>query len=153
MVYTKRHKNILYKNVTPENQNQSFWIGLKRRTVIKDSWVMRPTSHVDGYRRLERTYGSMSMLVFWVVMPCGLVSRYQPFGKKYYLHLHPFSESQSFPLERWYLSASSHGATAHSTNLDTFTVIKTSTLSIHGLNSYIYIYIYIYFKRASNSNG
>jgi hypothetical protein len=25
------------------------------------------------------------MLVFWVVMPCGLVGRYQSFGGKYFL--------------------------------------------------------------------
>jgi hypothetical protein len=29
----------------------------------------------------------MSMLVFWVVMPCGLVGKYQRFGGTYCLHL------------------------------------------------------------------
>jgi hypothetical protein len=29
----------------------------------------------------------MSVLVFWVVMPCGLVGRYKHFGRKYCLHL------------------------------------------------------------------
>jgi hypothetical protein len=29
----------------------------------------------------------MSMLVFWVVMPCGLVGRYQRFGETHCLHL------------------------------------------------------------------
>jgi hypothetical protein len=30
----------------------------------------------------------MSMLVFWVVTPCGLVNGYQRFGGTYRLHLH-----------------------------------------------------------------
>jgi hypothetical protein len=30
---------------------------------------------------------NMSVLVFWVVTPCGLLSRYQRFGGTYCLHL------------------------------------------------------------------
>jgi hypothetical protein len=33
------------------------------------------------------TAEKMSMLVFWVVMPCGLVGRHQRFGGTYSLHL------------------------------------------------------------------
>jgi hypothetical protein len=33
------------------------------------------------------TVVKMSMLVIWVVPPCGLVGRFQRFGGKYYLHL------------------------------------------------------------------
>jgi hypothetical protein len=39
------------------------------------------------------------MLVFWVVMLCGLVGRYQHFGETYYLHLQPFRSAQHYNLE------------------------------------------------------
>jgi hypothetical protein len=32
------------------------------------------------------------MKVFWVVIPCGLVGRYQHFGETYWLHRHPDHE-------------------------------------------------------------
>jgi hypothetical protein len=41
---------------------------------------------------------SKSMLVFWVVTPCGLVGRYQRVGGTYCLHFQPFTiDLTSFP--------------------------------------------------------
>jgi hypothetical protein len=41
-----------------------------------------------NYMRSEvLTTVKMSILVFWVVTPCGLIGRYQRFGGIYYLHL------------------------------------------------------------------
>jgi hypothetical protein len=37
----------------------------------------------------------LSMLVFWVVTPCGLVGRYQRFGRTYCLNLQPRRPTQT----------------------------------------------------------
>jgi hypothetical protein len=46
----------------------------------------------------------MSVLVFWLVMPCEFVGRYQHFG--------------GIPPKRWYLATNPHGITTQKTNND-----------------------------------
>jgi hypothetical protein len=49
----------------------------------------------------------MLMLVFWVVTPCGRVSRYQRFRGTYCLHV-----------QGWYLPTSPHSVTTWKTDID-----------------------------------
>jgi hypothetical protein len=72
---------------------------------------------------LNNFYFIVSVLVFCVVMPYGLVDRYQHFGGTYCLHLWP-----SETLVCWYVPASPHNITTHKTNVDIFTALKTSNL-------------------------
>jgi hypothetical protein len=60
----------------------------------------------------------MSITVFWLVMPCGLVD-YQSFGGTYCLHL----QGEVLP------PASSHGITTQKTMIDIFTTVRTSNKS------------------------
>jgi hypothetical protein len=53
-----------------------------------------PTSHM---RSVVLTAVKMSMLVFWVVTPCGLVGRYQRFRGTYCLLLQGFLSPSSAP--------------------------------------------------------
>jgi hypothetical protein len=65
---------------------------------------------------LQNKHVSMkSMLIFYVVMPCGLVERYQRFGVTY-----------SLRCQDWYLPANLHGVTIQKTNIDIFTAMRTS---------------------------
>jgi hypothetical protein len=57
--------------------------------------------------------GCLSMLVFWVVIPCGLVGRYKRFGGAYCLHLQGWSP---------------HGDTTQKTTMDIVTAVRTSNL-------------------------
>jgi hypothetical protein len=59
----------------------------------------------------------MSVLVFWVVKPCGLAGRYHRFGGTYCLHLQGW---------RRCLPTSPHGVTTHKTNIDTTILIWMS---------------------------
>jgi hypothetical protein len=61
-----------------------------------------------------RPLGTASMLVFWVVIPCGLVARCLCSGEKYRLYLQ--------------LPTSRHGITTHKTNTHIFTATTTSNL-------------------------
>jgi hypothetical protein len=58
----------------------------------------------------------LSMLVFWVEMPCGLVGRYERFGGAYCVHC------QS------HLPTITHGVTDQKTNIGIFTAVRTSNL-------------------------
>jgi hypothetical protein len=60
----------------------------------------------------------MSMLVFWVVTPCGLVGRYQRFGGTYRLHLQGWRRRQYDPPKGWYAPMSPHGVTTQKTNIE-----------------------------------
>jgi hypothetical protein len=68
-----------------------------------------------GFNRIRHRFclkinGEMSMLVFWVVSPCELVSRYQLFGGTYCLHIQPCSFEDGGSLPR--------GVTTQKTNID-----------------------------------
>jgi hypothetical protein len=56
---------------------------------------------------LESTH--LSMLNFWVVTPCGLVSIHQPFGGKYCLHLRPWKLVSTHKFKRHYGQEDQHG--------------------------------------------
>jgi hypothetical protein len=63
------------------------------------------------------------MLVFRVVTPCGLVGRYQRFGKTH--SLQPWRWREYVSPKRWYLLASTHRTTTQKTNIDVFTAVTT----------------------------
>jgi hypothetical protein len=56
------------------------------------------------------------MLIFWVVTSCGLVGRYQ--------------QDVNVPPKRRYLPTSQQGITIQKNNIDIFTALRTSDLSI-----------------------
>jgi hypothetical protein len=62
----------------------------------------------------------MSVLVFWVITPCGLASRYQHFGT-YCLHLHWTSalKMEAVCSFEAYLPTCTHGVKTRKTNIDT----------------------------------
>jgi hypothetical protein len=60
----------------------------------------------------------MSMLLFWIVTPCGLVGRYQGFGGTYCFHL-----------QGWYLPAGPHGISTQKTKIDLKILCLSSALS------------------------
>jgi hypothetical protein len=53
---------------------------------------------------------SKKAMLFWVVTPCRLVSRYQRFGETYCLHLKPWRWRQYVSPKCWHLRTSLHGA-------------------------------------------
>jgi hypothetical protein len=60
-----------------------------------------PSTIIIHYVRFEVFVAVMIMMMFfWVLMPCGLVSRFQCFRETYCLHLP----------KRWHLPTSPHGA-------------------------------------------
>jgi hypothetical protein len=69
----------------------------------------------------------MSMLVFWVLTPCGLERRFQRFGRTSLLHLYSWRCRQYVPPKRWYLPTCSHGVT---TQKNIFTAVRTSNLML-----------------------
>jgi hypothetical protein len=64
---------------------------------------------MEGKQKETRRW--KSMMVFWVVTPCGIVSRYQRFG----------GTQTTVPIF-------SLGVTTHKTNIDIFTAVRTSDL-------------------------
>jgi hypothetical protein len=68
----------------------------------------------------------LSVLVLWVVTPCGLIGRYQCFGGTYCLHLHPWRWRHYVCLKCWCLPTSPQGITTQKTNTDIFTAMRTS---------------------------
>jgi hypothetical protein len=40
-----------------------------------------------GAKKFEVLKAKMLMLVFWILIPCGLVGRYRRFGEAYRLHI------------------------------------------------------------------
>jgi hypothetical protein len=70
---------------------------------------------------------SLLMVVFWVVMPSGLIGGYQCFGGTYCIHL-------QFPLKRWCPPTSTHGdATIHKTTIAIFIAVipQSGSVMIH----------------------
>jgi hypothetical protein len=60
---------------------------LTHQSLKKNCCILRSEVH---------TAVKMLMLVFWIVMPCGLVVRYQRFGGIYYLHLQVWNGGSMF---------------------------------------------------------
>jgi hypothetical protein len=65
----------------------------------------------------------MLMLFFWLVMPCGLVGRYQRLGGD-----QPWKWGRYFPPNRFHLPPSPHGVTTQKTNIDIMSSVRTSNL-------------------------
>jgi hypothetical protein len=63
---------------------------------------------------LDTNLSRLSMLVFWVVMPCGLVGRYKRFGA-----IQPWRLRLYFPQRIYYLPTSPHDVTTQKTIFDT----------------------------------
>jgi hypothetical protein len=62
----------------------------------------------------------VSIFVFWVVTPCGLIGIYQGFGEIYCLHLQGWRwRRYSYVSPKpWYLPTSQHAVTTQKTNID-----------------------------------
>jgi hypothetical protein len=76
------------------------------RTVTADIQKACPKSqsiNIFYARFAVLTAVKMSMLVFWVVTPCGLVCKYQPAGGTYCLHLQSLRWMQYATPKFWYL--------------------------------------------------
>jgi hypothetical protein len=65
---------------------------------------------------------SMSMSVFWVATPCGLVDRHRRLGGTYCFHLQGGIWRHMF-LRNVGISASPHSVTIQKTNIDIFTTV------------------------------
>jgi hypothetical protein len=58
-----------------------FYAGVKLCLIITEGHILKV--------RFEFLTVVKIAMLFWVVAPCGLVSRYQDFGERYCLHLQP----------------------------------------------------------------
>jgi hypothetical protein len=74
----------------------------------------------------------MSMLVFWVATPCGLVGRYQRLGGKYSVHLkswyQPWSWRQYVPPKRCCIPTSRHCVTTQKIKSNVLCLVSHSYL-------------------------
>jgi hypothetical protein len=72
-------------------------------------------------------------VVFWDVMPCSLVDRYQNFGRTCFSILQlpflPWTWRQQTPTKHWHLSVELHDLTLPKAEVVMFTAMKTSSLT------------------------